>query len=706
MSRTEDELELELASFPPLTAQSQVDADAAEARARWQGGGLGPAPRPPRAYAPPVSTKQRSWLPWMVVALATLLGGGARLATADWGLPYALHVDEKGFVVHEALAAEYRGLTRGDFRPHNTAYGPLVFQLVIATKWARFGGRDAAQALVARYPNEGAYVTQAFTTETTATTVSMPDLLHALRLVAGVLGALTILLLGLTAARLETPRAGAVAATLAAASVGLFQVAHFFTAESVLVFALALFLHACAALATRRASVTSVLEAGVAIALIAASKGPGLVCLVALPAAIASHRQVAGMPPSWWRRSVGLVRAGLSAPMLLSLLVAVLAYAALNPWLVSSDPAAYFRDIAPNRSGAALLALQFNEREFSFYDWRFTYNDSLPFWPHVATLLPYALGGPACLTAYTALGRGLVRRSSLDRIVFWGAIPPLLLVGGFAVVTVRYVLPAVPALILGAASLLAHPQRLLPAPAPSPHPGRPGGSQPPPGRNATLAASLSFALAALAVGIVAFTCARGVAYALMFRQPDPRVLAGRYLAEHGERRDVVVLEPEGSYSAVLNDDYDLVGRVLPNYPAASGGRWVANSVPPEAATLRPRRLFTGRPDQERLPAHFERTLARARFVVVGDWYHRRARHPSAPVRAPAQHAFYRDLFAEQLGFRVVARFTREPRFPDTDWGYVWDEQDEEALSVCFDHMPVTIFERIPDEAAATRENHE
>ncbi|MBK6578557.1 MAG: hypothetical protein IPG17_20640 [Sandaracinaceae bacterium] len=208
------------------------------------------------------------------------------------------------------------------------------------------------------------------------------------------------------------------------------------------------------------------------------------------------------------------------------------------------------------------------------------------------------------------------------------------------------------------------------------------------------------------MSILAFTCARGVAYALMFRQPDPRVLAGRYLAEHGERRDVVVLEPEGSYSAVLNDDYDLVGRVLPNYPAASGGRWVANSVPPEAATLRPRRLFTGRPDQERLPAHFERTLARARFVVVGDWYHRRARHPSAPVRAPAQHAFYRDLFAEQLGFRVVARFTREPRFPDVDWGYVWDEQDEEALSVCFDHMPVTIFERIPDEAAATRENHE
>jgi hypothetical protein len=112
-----------------------------------------------------------------------------------------------------------------------------------------------------------------------------------------------------------------------------------------------------------------------------------------------------------------------------------------------------------------------------------------------------------------------------------------------------------------------------------------------------------------------------------------------------------------------------------------------------------RRLFTRRPNDAVLDTHLRRTLARARFVVVGDWYHRRARHPSAAARAPLQRAFYEDLFAGRLGFRVVASFPRAPRFPDTDWGYVWDERDEEALSVCFDHMPVTIFERVPESEA-------
>lgn len=680
--------------LPQVAPSSQDEADAEDARARWQGEGVVPRARPRVGAFAPVR-RERTWIPWLVIALATVLGGGARMATADWGLPYALHVDEKGFVVHEALAAEYRGLRTGDFRPYSTAYGPLVFQLVIATKWAVFGGRDEARRLALRYESEGDYLRHALQAKTTPSSISLPDLLYALRLLAGLLGALTILLLGLTAARLETPRAGAFAATLAAASVGLFQVGHFFTAESVLVFALALFLHACAKLATGPARLGGVLQAGVSIALIAGSKGPGLVCLVALPAALASHRQVAGTPYAWRRRALALLRAGFSAPMLLSLAVAALAYAALNPWLVSSDPAAYFRGIAANRSGSALLVLQFTEREFDFYDWRFTYNESVPFWPHLVTLLPYALGGPACLAAYLGFARGVVRRSALDRIVFWGALPPLLLVGGFAVATVRYVLPAVPALILGAASLLAHPPRLA----------QPGSSATPGAGPHPLRASLvAFAVAAAVVFVVAFTSVRAVAYALMFTEPDPRVLAGRYLAEHGAPGDIVVLEPEGSYTAVMNDDYDAVGRVLPD--ADGGGRWLANSVPPEASRLRTRRLFTGRPDAAELPRHLSRTLSRARYVVVGDWYHRRALHPSAPTRAPGRYAFYRALFAEELGFRVVAHFPRAPRFPNFDWGLTWDETDEEALSVCFDHMPVTIFERVPTEPASSPGNHE
>ncbi|MEZ4326331.1 MAG: glycosyltransferase family 39 protein [Polyangiales bacterium] len=695
MRPSDDDIPLELAPDPGGDA---LAADAEDARARWQGGDRAavwqPLDRPAPTYRPP--RRERPWLPTLGIALAALLGGGARLATADWGLPYALHVDEKGFVVHEALAAEYRGLRGGDYRPHNTSYGPLVFEVVIATKWALFGGPNQARALAERYPDEWAYITGALQAYTSPTSVALPDLLFALRALAALFGALTIWWLGLAAQQLETPRAGVIAASLAAASVGLFQASHFYTPESLLMPALAWFLFACAKLATEPPRAGNVLRAGLAVACIAGSKGPGLLCLVALPAALASHAQGLGARPSAFRRLTATLRASFSLPMGLSVVVAALAFAAMNPWLVSGDPGEYFRGIAPNRSGSALLALQFSEREFGFYDWRFVYNDGLPFWTQLRTLLPYALGGPACVAAYLSIARGLRRGSALDRIVLWSALPPLLLVGGFAVATQRYVLPSVPGLVLGAASLLAHP----------PFPTRPGDPATAGGATSRARRAKWFGLCAafVAACVVAFTCARGVAYASMFRELDPRVLAGRYLAEHAQPGDRVLLEPEGSYSAVLNDDYDLVGRV----PEGEHRDLVRPRYLEAAVTgmprLQVRRLFVGRPNDAALPGHLTRSLARARFVVVGDWYHRRARHPGAAARAPIQRAFYEDLFAGRSGFQVAASFPRAPRFPDVDWGYVWDEHDEEALAVCFDHMPITVFERAPADAAAVTPN--
>ena len=118
MRPSDDDIPLELAPDPGGDA---LAADAEDARARWQGGDRAaarqPLDRPAPTYRPP--RRERPWLPTLGIALAALLGGGARLATADWGLPYALHVDEKGFVVHEALAAEYRGL-RGGTTGHTT----------------------------------------------------------------------------------------------------------------------------------------------------------------------------------------------------------------------------------------------------------------------------------------------------------------------------------------------------------------------------------------------------------------------------------------------------------------------------------------------------------------------------------------------------------------------------------------------------------
>ena len=76
-----------------------------------------------------------------------------------------------------------------------------------------------------------------------------------------------------------------------------------------------------------------------------------------------------------------------------------------------------------------------------------------------------------------------------------------------------------------------------------------------------------------------------------------------------------------------------------------------------------------------------------------------------PRPASALRPAYRSIEADaQAVWRRRLSLLRAPRFPDVDWGYVWDEHDEEALAVCFDHMPITVFERAPADAAAVTPN--
>ena len=56
----------------------------------------------------------------LVVAASVVVGGVARVGSAGWGLPYLLHVDEKGFVLWEVAAVEWRALRQDDWRPRTT----------------------------------------------------------------------------------------------------------------------------------------------------------------------------------------------------------------------------------------------------------------------------------------------------------------------------------------------------------------------------------------------------------------------------------------------------------------------------------------------------------------------------------------------------------------------------------------------------------
>ncbi len=603
-------------------------------------------------------TRRASTLAALVVAASVVVGGIARVSSADWGLPYLLHVDEKGFVLWEVAAVEWRALRQDDWRPRTTTYGPLLYSSAVLLKWACFGGRAHAAEVAARYPDAWSYTMGAFGAEGSDAPSSWSEYVHALRLAGAFAASLAVLLLALAAWRLEGPAAGAVTAACSAACVGLLQASHYYTTDSLVIVQIAFLLHAAARLATG-GGLGSAIYAGVSLGAILGTKMSGGLLGAVLPAALAYgplwQPQTArrALPRLITSRALRWLGTPLSPRLLVAVGVAVLVYFLVCPWPFTA-PELYF-DVPGNRSGAEVLRSQYRDTDYPFEDWRFTYNDT-PRWLYVAApVLTYALGGPLLGACVLGLLRGLTRRRALDAIAIAAVVPTFLLVGSWGVKTIRYALPCVPGLLLAGGPLLA---RWLATPV----------------VQRTRRQALPVAFAGLAALVLAHTFAWGAAFALVFTRPDPRVAASRWLAARVRPGDVVVTEPESAYTAPLGEDADRIG-LDPRFP-----------FPP---ALRSRRLWDRPLAPHEVATHVDVRLRDARFLVIGDFYRRRAEHPRARSRAASQAWLYRALFRGETAYRRVATFDATPRLGPLRF----DERDAETLSVDFDHMPVWVFER-------------
>lgn len=594
----------------------------------------------------------------LVVGASVLVGGIARVGSADWGLPYLLHVDEKGFVLWEVAAVEWRALQQDDWRPRTTTYGPLLYTSAVLLKWACFGGRAHAAEVAARYPDAWSYTMGAFGAESSDAPFSWAQYVHALRLAGALAASLAVLLLALAAWRLEGPAAGAVTAACSAACVGLLQASHYFTTDSLVIVEIAGLLHAAARLVTG-GGLGSAVYAGVALGAILGTKMSGGLLGAVLPAALAygpvwqaqSVRRAA--PRLLTSRALRWLAVPLSPRLLVAVAIAVLVYFLLCPWPFTV-PELYF-DVPGNRSGAEVLRSQYRDTDYPFEDWRFTYNDT-PRWLYVAApVLSYALGGPLLGACVLGLLRGLSRRRALDAIAIAAVVPTFLLVGSWGVKTIRYALPCVPGLLLAGGALLS---RWLTAPVVV-HARR---------------QAVPLVLATLAALVLAHAFAWGTAFALVFTRPDPRVAASRWLAARVRPGDAIVTEPESPYTAPLGEDADRIG-LDPRSPFPS--------------TLRLRRLWDRPLAPHEVAPHVESRLRDARFLVIGDFYRRRAEHPRARSRAASQAWLYRTLFRGETAYRLTATFDATPRLGPLRF----DERGAETLSVDFDHMPVWVFER-------------
>ena len=598
-------------------------------------------------------TRQTSRFAALALALAVLAGGAARFGTADWGLPFAFHVDEKGFVVWEAIYMEHRGLTQDDWRPRINSYGPLIYELAIGVKWLTTGGLARGAEVAAQYEDEHRYLTEAFAHRTDdARPFSFAALLFALRCAAATFGTLAILWLGLAAWTLAGPRAGAITAWLTAAAPGLIQVGHFYTPEALLIGETALVLFACAKIA-RGGGFRWAGLAGFGLALAITTKGPGVLLALLVPVAIGADDPFPDAPQratELGRMFHRTLRAVLSPRRWLAAFVCVAFVRIINPWAFT-EPTLYFDAVSGNRNGMALLRTQLSETSFGFYDWRFLYNGTRPWLYQLGVLVPYAIGTSAAVAAGVGLVRGAVRLRPIDRLALAASVPLWLLVGPWGVKTIRYALPIAPGLLLAAGALLAGWLRRSPGAHWSRHLVRRG-----------------------AAGVVILvTCAHGAAFTGMFlAAPDPRIRAAQSIARRARAGDVVVVETEPSYTAPLGSNDDLVG--------------ATPSLSPEVER---RYLWRGHPPDDAVPEHVRRTVQDARFLVVSDWWSRRASHPAAATRAPNIAHFYEALEKGRTGFVRVATFRPAPRFGP----WTFDERAAEILSVAFDHPGIVLYER-------------
>jgi hypothetical protein len=183
------------------------------------------------------------------------------------------------------------------------------------------------------------------------------------------------------------------------------------------------------------------------------------------------------------------------------------------------------------------------------------------------------------------------------------------------------------------------------------------------------------------------TAAYAAAYMNIFRQPDSRVAAARYLRQELPYGAKVLVEPSqnippiGSYfyATDFNRDYVVWG------PHEERFDWLRMF-----GLDTYRYLYDRRPTPDEKRNYIAARLSQVDWIVMDDTYVQWYDHlPEAEYGVVKQH--YRDLFAGRLGFRLERTFKVYPSL----FGYEINDDSSEFTFRLFDHPRVFIFKREP-----------
>ena len=192
------------------------------------------------------------------------------------------------------------------------------------------------------------------------------------------------------------------------------------------------------------------------------------------------------------------------------------------------------------------------------------------------------------------------------------------------------------------------------------------------------------------------TALYALAYMNIFRQPDARVEASRWLVRNVPSNAKILVEPShntppmGSYFTKTNFHRDYV-----NW----GGRTRAEA---EKERHDYYHLYTfdtyvyliaDRYDDEEKRRYIASRLAQVDWIVIDDTYVQWYQHLAAanPVGNAVVAQHYRDLFDGKLGFELVQTFKVYPTL--SRWRII-DDAAEFTFRL-FDHPTIFIFKRVP-----------
>jgi hypothetical protein len=189
-----------------------------------------------------------------------------------------------------------------------------------------------------------------------------------------------------------------------------------------------------------------------------------------------------------------------------------------------------------------------------------------------------------------------------------------------------------------------------------------------------------------------------VAYMNVFRQPDSRVEASRWLLENVPRDAKILVEPSqntppmGGYftNTNIHNDYVLWGGVTRREAERERNDYY------HLYTFDAYRyLYADRYDDAEKRRYIDSRLAQVDWIVIDDtytqWYQRLSASDNARVASDAtvvkQH--YTDLFDGKLGFALVKTFKVYPKL----FGVTINDDGAEFTFRSFDHPRVFVFRR-------------